>query len=445
MYVCGPTVYNYIHLGNARPLVFFDTVRRYLEYRGYEVTYVQNFTDIDDKIIKRAKETNESPLKVSERYIAEFFLDVDTLGVKRATIHPKVTENVDDIIRFIQELMDTKNAYSVDGDVYYKTSHFKDYGKLSHQSIPDLQAGARIEVDEKKENPLDFALWKAAKPDEISWNSPWGKGRPGWHIECSAMVKKYLGDTIDIHAGGADLVFPHHENEIAQSESITNKPLANYWMHNGYININNEKMSKSIGNILTIHELVDKINPKILRFLILSVHYRHPINFTEDLLDQSKNGLDRINNTYYNLDHRMSDAVKEQAESVKMVEGIRFLQQQFEKEMDDDFNTANAITVIYELIKQANLYLQNATVHQDIIQMYMSKLREWFTILGLDKVLDEKTNNSLDDRWIEKLIEDRETARSNKNWSEADRIRDQLTNSGIILEDTPQGIRWRKK
>jgi len=444
MYVCGPTVYNYIHLGNARPLVFFDTVRRYLEFRGYDVTYVQNFTDIDDKIIKKAREINESPLKVSERYINEFFIDVDALGVRKATIHPKVTENIDEIIRFVQKLVDTQNAYSIDGDVYYNTSQFKEYGKLSHQSIPDLQAGARIDVDEKKKNPLDFALWKAAKPGEISWNSPWGEGRPGWHIECSAMVKKYLGDTIDIHAGGADLIFPHHENEIAQSESITNKPFANYWMHNGYININNEKMSKSIGNILTIHELVNKVDPSVLRFLILSVHYRHPINFTEDLLEQSKNGLERIINTYFNLDHRKQDAVKGQEKLIEHVESIALLQEQFEKEMDDDFNTANAITVIYDLAKQANLYLQNEIVIYDVLQMYNEKLKEWLMILGLGGALVEKINNE-EDHWIEQLIFNREEARKNKKWSEADRIRDELTNAGILLEDTPQGIRWRRK
>ena len=445
MYVCGPTVYNYIHLGNARPLVVFDTVRRYLEYKGFEVTYVQNFTDIDDKIINKAKETGESPLVISEKYIQEFFVDADALGVKRASIHPKVTENIEEITDFIQELVRKDVAYTVDGDVYFKTNRFDGYGKLSHQSIMDLQAGSRVEVDEKKENPLDFALWKAAKPEEISWQSPWGEGRPGWHIECSTMVKKYLGETIDIHAGGADLIFPHHENEIAQSESITNKPFANYWMHNGYININDEKMSKSLGNVLTIHELITKVDPAVLRFLILSVHYRHPINFTEDLIEQAKNGLERIKTTIQNLTYRLADANKDLLEQDReKTEVLDQLQTEFEQEMDDDFNTANAITMVYELVKHANYYLQNQTVSEPMIAQFLSKAEQWLTILGLDSLLKDSGQEE-NSEWIEKRIEERQMARKNKEWTLADQIRDQLTEAGIILEDTPQGVRWRKK
>ncbi|MFV9511682.1 cysteine--tRNA ligase [Tepidibacillus sp. LV47] len=447
MYVCGPTVYNYIHLGNARPLVVFDTVRRYLEYKGYEVTYVQNFTDIDDKIINKAKETGKSPLEISEQYIQEFFVDADALNVKRASIHPKVTENMKEIIDFIQGLLDQDVAYIANGDVYFKTNRFKDYGKLSHQSIDDLQSGARVEVDKNKENPLDFALWKREKPEEIAWDSPWGKGRPGWHIECSTMVRKYLGNTIDIHAGGADLIFPHHENEIAQSESLTHQPLANYWMHNGYININNEKMSKSLGNVITIHDLSQRVNPIVLRFLLLSVHYRHPINFTEDLIEQSKNGLERIRTTYLNLTHRLDGTRigKRRDLENEAIEKIQEFQQQFEKEMDDDFNTANAITVIFDLIKQANLYLQNQTVYQEVIQIFMDKLQLLLGILGLDRILVKSQTNTKDDLWIEELIEKRQVARKNKDWALADKIRDQLKEAGIILEDTPQGVRWRRK
>ncbi|TCS81569.1 cysteine--tRNA ligase [Tepidibacillus fermentans] len=447
MYVCGPTVYNYIHLGNARPLVVFDTVRRYLEYKGYNVTYVQNFTDIDDKIINKAKEMGESPLKISEQYIQEFFVDADALGVKRASIHPKVTENMGEIIHFIQDLLSQDLAYIVNGDVYFRTNRFKGYGKLSHQSIQDLQAGARVEVDEKKDNPLDFALWKAAKLGEIAWDSPWGEGRPGWHIECSAMVRKYMGETIDIHAGGADLIFPHHENEIAQSESIHHKPLANYWMHNGYININDEKMSKSLGNVLTIHDLIQKVDPLVLRFLLLSVHYRHPINFTDDLLEQSKNGLERIKIAYLNLSHRLADATTQEKRQID-IETLGLIEQlhkQFEKEMDDDFHTANAITVIYELIKQGNLYLQNKVVHREIVQMFMDKLELLLEVLGLDKILEKNEAKKEDVHWIEQLIEQRQIARKNKDWALADQIRNQLAEAGIILEDTPQGVRWRKK
>lgn len=442
MYVCGPTVYNYIHLGNARPIVVFDTVRRYLEYRGYEVTYVQNFTDVDDKIINKAKESGQSAGEIAEKYIEEYFYDAENLNVRRADIHPKVTENMQDIIQFVNKLIEKNAAYQVDGDVYFNTEKFKDYGKLSKQSIEDLQAGARVEVGEKKKNPLDFALWKTAKPQEVFWISPWGEGRPGWHIECSTMVNKYLGETIDIHAGGADLIFPHHENEIAQSESLTNKPFAKYWMHNGYITINNEKMSKSLGNVFTVRELIEKYDPKVIRFLILSVHYRNPINFSEELLLQSEKSLERIKTTYTNLVHRFKNA--DEGQLNRDIEGmIDNFKTRFEEEMDDDFNTANAITVIFDYIKQINIYLQNEKVNKQTLSAMMDRLEMWLEILGLEKVLQVEENK--DNQWIEEMVEERNQAKKNKDWHRADQIRDQLKEKGIILEDTPQGVRWRKK
>ncbi|OEF96397.1 cysteine--tRNA ligase [Vulcanibacillus modesticaldus] len=444
MYVCGPTVYNFIHLGNARPLVVFDTVRRYLEYKGYEVTYVQNFTDVDDKIINKAKESGKEAKEISEKFIEEFFRDAEALGVKKADFHPKVTENMDDIIDFIKRLIDKDMAYVVDGDVYFKTEKFSDYGKLSNQSIEDLKVGVRIEVDEKKKNPLDFALWKNAKMGEVNWNSPFGQGRPGWHIECSTMSKKYLGETIDIHAGGADLIFPHHENEIAQSESLTNKPFAKYWMHNGYININNEKMSKSLGNVLMVRELISKYDPNILRFLILSVHYRNPINFSEELLEQSSNSLERIKKAHANMLYRLENLDYELKMETEMSQVLNKLSERFEQEMDDDFNTANAITVIFDLIKQSNIYLQKERVSSQTISAMIDLLRTFLNILGLDKILRKERTNT-EDAWVEELIEERNMAKKNKNWARADEIRDYLKEHGIILEDTPQGVRWRRR
>src|SRR5690625_3005399 len=354
IYVCGPTVYNYIHIGNARPAIVFDTVRRYFEYKGYEVTYVLNFTDVDDKIIAAANETGESVQTLTNRFIDAYIQDVSALGVKKATHHPRVTETIDDIISFIEGLIEKGYAYVVDGDVYFKPRAFKDYGKLSDQSVDELRSGARIKVGEKKEDPLDFALWKKAKEDEIAWDSPWGKGRPGWHIECSAMVKKYLGETIDIHAGGQDLTFPHHENEIAQSEALNDKPFANYWMHNGYMNINHEKMSKSLGNFILTRDLIQKYDPQAIRLFMLSVHYRNPINFTEELLNGAINSLERIKTSYMNLEHRKQASTGLDPNPEEWLDRIESLKSDFENAMNDDFNTANAISVLFDLTKEAN-------------------------------------------------------------------------------------------
>lgn len=443
MYVCGPTVYNKIHLGNARPITVFDTVRRYLEFKGFEVQYVQNFTDVDDKIINKANETGRSAKEVSEEFIEQYFNDANALSVRKADVHPKVTENMDEIIEFIDHLVAKNSAYVVDGDVYFKTGSFQEYGKLSKQSLEDLLAGARIEVDEKKENPLDFALWKSAKPNEVFWISPWGEGRPGWHIECSSMVKKYLGETIDIHAGGADLIFPHHENEIAQSESLNNTTFANYWMHNGYITINNEKMSKSLGNVFTVSDFLEKFEPAVLRYLILSVHYRNPINFSEDLIEQSKNSIERIRTTYQNLLHRFEIAPENNIDK-ELEKTVHELKERFENEMDDDFNTANAITVIFELIKKANIYLQSVQGSKEDFLLLIRTLDKWLEILGLEGIKASDSVQNVEE-WVEELIKERTIAKQQKNWAKADEIREQLNEAGIILEDTPQGVRWRKK
>ncbi|KJE28999.1 cysteine--tRNA ligase [Geobacillus thermoleovorans] len=439
MYVCGPTVYNYIHIGNARAAIVFDTIRRYLEFRGYDVTYVSNFTDVDDKLIKAARELGESVPAIAERFIEAYFEDIQALGCKKADIHPRVTENIDTIIEFIQALIDKGYAYEVDGDVYYRTRKFREYGKLSHQSIDELQAGARIEIGEKKDDPLDFALWKAAKEGEICWDSPWGKGRPGWHIECSAMARKYLGDTIDIHAGGQDLTFPHHENEIAQSEALTGKPFAKYWLHNGYLNINNEKMSKSLGNFVLVHDIIRQIDPQVLRFFMLSVHYRHPINYSEELLESARRGLERLKTAYSNLQHRLQASTNLTDNDEEWVSRIADIRASFIREMDDDFNTANGIAVLFELAKQANLYLQEKTTSEKVIHAFLREFEQLADVLGLtlkqDELLDEE---------IEALIQKRNEARKNRDFALADRIRDELRAKNIILEDTPQGTRWKR-
>ncbi|MGE7763459.1 cysteine--tRNA ligase [Peribacillus sp. NPDC097895] len=439
MYVCGPTVYNYIHIGNARPAIVFDTVRRYLDYRGYEVQFVSNFTDVDDKLIRAAKELGEDVPTISERFIKAYFEDVSALGCKKADAHPTVMENMDAIIEFISTLIEKGFAYESEGDVYYRTRKFEGYGKLSHQSIDELRVGARIEIGEKKQDALDFALWKAAKDDEISWESPWGKGRPGWHIECSAMVKKYLGDTIDIHAGGQDLAFPHHENEIAQSEALTGKTFANYWMHNGYINIDNEKMSKSLGNFVLVHDIIKKHDPQVLRFFMLSVHYRHPINYSEEVLENIKAALDRLKTSYQNLKHRLqlSDGLTENNDV--WLAKVNDLQEQFIQEMDDDFNTANAISILFELSKQANYYLMEKNTDKEVIEAFLEKFNTLFTVLGLS--LEEE---GLLDEEIEDLIQQRIQARKDRNFGLSDEIRDRLKNMNIILEDTPQGTRWKR-
>lgn len=440
MYVCGPTVYNYIHIGNARPAIVFDTVRRYFEYKGYEVDYVLNFTDVDDKIIQAAEESGEDVRTLADRFIDAYLADVQALGVKKATHHPRVTETMDDIIAFIEGLIDKGYAYEVEGDVYFKPRSFEGYGKLSHQSIDELRVGARIQVGEKKDDPLDFALWKRAKDGEVAWDSPWGKGRPGWHIECSAMAKKYLGETIDIHAGGQDLTFPHHENEIAQSESMNDKPFANYWMHNGYINIDDEKMSKSLGNFVLTKDLIKKHDPEALRFFMLSVHYRNPINFTEELLGSAKNSLERIKTAYHNLEHRKQTSMNLVDNKEEWLFKIKQFTLDFEKEMDDDFNTANAISVLFDLAKEANIYLDQEQTHTSVIEAFQESIVTLLGILGID--LEEE--QELLDEEIERLIEERNEARKNKDYQRADEIRDLLKDKSIILEDTAQGVRWKR-
>lgn len=440
MYVCGPTVYNYIHIGNARPAIVFDTVRRYFEYRGYEVNFVSNFTDVDDKLIKAANQLGSDVPTIADRFINAYFEDVQALGCKTATNHPRVMDNMDIIIEFIDELVKKGYAYESEGDVYFKTKEFNGYGKLSHQSIEDLRIGERIEVGEKKEDPLDFALWKAAKPGEIFWESPWGKGRPGWHIECSAMAKKYLGETIDIHAGGQDLSFPHHENEIAQSEALSGKTFSNYWMHNGYINIDNEKMSKSLGNFVLVHDIIKIVDPMLLRFFMLSVHYRHPINYSEELLQEAKNGFERIKTAYQNSKHRIESSTNLTEDDNKWLKEIADEKAVFTKVMDDDFNTANAISVLYQLAKLANQYLLETHTSTNVLNQLVATFDELSNVLGISLVKEEAL---LDDE-IEALIQKRTDARKNRDFALADQIRDQLKEMNIIIEDTPQGIRWKR-
>ncbi|MBB2481159.1 cysteine--tRNA ligase [Bacillus sp. APMAM] len=439
MYVCGPTVYNYIHIGNARPAIVFDTVRRYLEYRGFDVNFVSNFTDVDDKLIKAANQLGEDVPTIADRFIKAYFEDVSALGCNKADVHPRVTENMDIIIQFIETLIEKGYAYESAGDVYYRTRSFSSYGKLSHQSIDDLKSGARIEVGEKKDDALDFALWKAAKEGEIYWESPWGKGRPGWHIECSAMARKYLGDTIDIHAGGQDLTFPHHENEIAQSEALTGKTFARYWMHNGYINIDNEKMSKSLGNFVLVHDIIQHHDPQVLRFFMLSVHYRNPINYSEELLENAGAGLERLKTSYQNLKHRKQVSANLTHDDQEWLQKLEELHQSFVNEMDDDFNTANGISVLFDLSKQANYYLREKNTSNQVIEAFMKQFENLFSVLGL-----KLENEELLDEEIEDLIEKRNTARKERNFALADEIRDRLKEMNIILEDTPQGIRWRR-
>jgi cysteinyl-tRNA synthetase len=439
MYVCGPTVYNYIHIGNARPAIVFDTVRRYLEFRGYDVQYVSNFTDVDDKLIRAAKELGEDVPTIAQRFIDAYFEDVSELGCKKANIHPRVMENMDIIIEFIGKLIEKGFAYESNGDVYYRTRKFDDYGKLSHQSVDELRVGARIEVGEKKQDALDFALWKAAKEGEIYWESPWGIGRPGWHIECSAMAKKYLGETIDIHAGGQDLTFPHHENEIAQSEALNGKTFSRYWMHNGYINIDNEKMSKSLGNFVLVHDIIKKHNPQVLRFFMLSVHYRNPINYSEELLENTKAAYDRLMTSYQNLKHRKEASTNLTENNQEWLDKIKALHQQFIEDMDDDFNTAKAISVLFDLSKLSNYYLLEKNTAAEVIDTFLKEFEDLFQVLGLsiekEELLDEE---------IEALIEKRIQARKDRDFKLSDQIRDQLKEMNIILEDTPQGTRWKR-
>ncbi|KGX90409.1 cysteinyl-tRNA synthetase [Pontibacillus halophilus JSM 076056 = DSM 19796] len=440
MYVCGPTVYNYIHIGNARPAIVFDTVRRYFEYQDYHVEYVLNFTDVDDKLIKAANQLGEEVPVIADRFIQAYKDDVGALGVQEAVHHPRVTENMEEIIAFIHALVEKGHAYESQGDVYFRTRSFDTYGKLSHQSINELQSGARIEVGDKKEDPLDFTLWKDAKEGEIAWDSPWGKGRPGWHIECSAMAKKYLGDTIDIHAGGQDLTFPHHENEIAQSEACNGKTFANYWMHNGYIKIDNEKMSKSLGNFVLVNDIVKQHDPQVVRFFMLSVHYRNPINFSEPLLEGAKNSLERIKNAYQNLEHRKEASTDMSTENDVWNEKLDGFKERFISEMDDDFNTANAISVLFDMTKEANVYLQSAHTSKEIIEKFQALFVELMSVLGINI----KDDSGLLDEEIEALIQQRIDARKNRDFQLADQIRDDLKERNIVLEDTPQGTRWKR-
>lgn len=439
MYVCGPTVYNYIHIGNARPAIVFDTVRRYFEFSGYDIHYISNFTDVDDKLIRAANELGQDVPTIAERFINAYFEDVSALGCKKADAHPRVMESIDIIVDFIAKLIEKDFAYESEGDVYFRTRKFDGYGKLSHQSVDELRLGARIEIGEKKQDSLDFALWKAAKEGEISWESPWGLGRPGWHIECSAMAKKYLGDTIDIHAGGQDLTFPHHENEIAQSEALSGKEFARYWMHNGYINIDNEKMSKSLGNFVLVHDIIKKHDPQVLRFFMLSVHYRNPINYSEELLENTAAAFDRLKTSYQNLKHRREMSVNLNEQKQEWFDKISSLRSQFIEAMDDDFNTANAVSVLFELSKQANYYLLEKNTSIDVIDAFLKELEDLFSVLGLNL-----KNEELLDEEIEALIQKRIEARKNRDFPLSDQIRDQLKDMNIILEDTPQGTRWKR-
>ena len=442
MYACGPTVYNYIHIGNARPLCIFDILRRYLEYRGYNVKFVQNFTDIDDKIIRRANEEHVDFSEISERYIKEFWTDADGLNVRHATINPKATENIDAIIQIISTLIEKGYAYEAQGDVYFSTEKFKDYGKLSHQPLEDLEAGARIMVGEVKREPMDFAVWKAAKPGEPAWDSPWGKGRPGWHIECSAMNWRYLGDTIDIHCGGQDLIFPHHENEIAQSECFTGKPFAHYWMHNGYINVDNVKMSKSLGNFFTVRDVAEKYSYEPIRYLLISAQYRSPINYSTDIIEQCIAALNRLYTCRDSLDFELKNAADAEHDGDKaIIDGFDKYREQFISAMDDDLNTADAIASIFELVRDINTNVVGKTPSKALVEGAIAMFDELTGVLGL--VYNRKTETLDSD--VEALIEARTNARKEKNWAEADRIRDQLKEMGIVLEDTAQGVKWHRE
>ena len=442
MYVCGPTVYNYFHIGNARPFVVFDTLRKYLEYRGYKVKFVQNFTDVDDKIINRAKEEGVTAPEISEKYIEEYYKDAAALNVKKANVHPKVSETMDDIIKFVQDLIDKGYAYESQGDVYYRTRKFDGYGKLSGKNIDELIQGAsertRSADDMKKEDPLDFALWKARKEDsEIAWESPWGMGRPGWHIECSAMAKKYLGSTIDIHAGGEDLQFPHHENEIAQSEAHNGCEFSHYWMHNGYINVDNRKMSKSLGNFFTVREVAEKFGYEPIRFIMISAQYRSPINYSVDIIEQAKNSLDRL----YSCRDGLLFAMQHAEEGGETPQFIEQRKAEFIAAMDDDLNTADALGAVYMLVKDINIAVAAGAKKASLSAM-LAALEELCGVLGL--LYDRKQEQSLDSE-VEALIEQRTAARKAKDFATADAIRNKLSEMGIVLEDTPQGVKWSRK
>jgi cysteinyl-tRNA synthetase len=444
MYVCGPTVYNYIHIGNARSTVAFDTVRRYLEYRDYDVTFISNFTDVDDKIIRAAKELNVTAPELADRFIEAYYKDTKALGVADATANPRVMDNIPEIVDFIAALIEKGYAYASDGDVYYRTRKFKKYGRLSGITIDELEVGAsnRTETseNEKKEDPIDFALWKAVKADEINWESPWGPGRPGWHIECSVMATKYLGDTIDIHAGGQDLSFPHHENEIAQSEAKTGHTFANYWMHNGFVTMDNEKMSKSLGNFVLVHDMIKEMDPQILRFFMATTQYRRPISYNDATIEEAKTNLNKLRRAFDNVSYRLTDALEELPDDADYLQQLTTLKNEFIEEMDDDFNSANGITVIYELAKLMNIYSEQNNVSEVVLQAMVSQFKELMQIFGITFGTEE-----LKDTKIEELIEERNAARVNKDFKRSDEIRDLLKTEGIILDDTPQGTRWRRE
>ncbi|MEY8531826.1 cysteine--tRNA ligase [Lactobacillus taiwanensis] len=446
MYVCGPTVYNYIHIGNARSVIAFDTIRRYFEYRGYDVKYVSNFTDVDDKMINEARKEHTTVAELAERYIKAFMEDTEALNIQPATLHPRATHEIKEIIGFVQDLIDKGYAYEVDGDVYYRARKFPNYGQLSDQNIAELEEGASEHINEeeqnRKEDPIDFALWKAQKEDdEIAWNSPWGKGRPGWHIECSVMSTTYLGDTIDIHGGGQDLEFPHHENEIAQSEAKTGKKFVNYWMHNGFVTVGKkqEKMSKSLHNFVTVHDILKQIDPQVLRFYMSSVQYRRPINYSEDGLKQAETVLKRYQNTLRNLESRLQDKTDSLEDSI-LRDNLTQAKAEFIEAMDDDFNVQNALSVMYDLTSTLNTHLQEDKVDKPALKRAKKILIDWLEIFGVSF----NENQAEDDTDIEKMITERDAARKNKDWAESDRLRDRLQARGIVIEDTPQGTRWHR-
>ncbi len=450
MYVCGPTVYNFFHIGNARPFLIFDVLRRYLQFKKYRVKYISNFTDIDDKVIKKANELGMTSSEIAGKFIKEYFQDADCLNIGRADLYPRATEHIPDIIQFIQKLERKGYGYVVEGDVFFDVSRFKGYGKLSRQNLDEIRAGERVDLDERKRNPYDFVLWKKAKKNEPYWDSPWGPGRPGWHIECSVMSSKYLGESFDIHAGGADLIFPHHENEIAQSEALNGKLFAKYWLHNGYLKIENKKMSKSLGNILTVRELCQKYDGSIIRHFLLSAHYRSPLNYSIDQIEQSKNSMETLNNIIYNIHFLLQQGQFTEEygfESKALMEKKAEMEDRFIKAMDDDFNTPVALSTLFLLAKEANIYLnregfKNEKALKGVLQFYE---QYGSRILGLKYF--SRTNNHqalFPEKEIEEMIQERELARKNRNWEMADKVRDQLKEMGIVLEDTAEGVRWKK-
>ncbi len=452
IYVCGPTTYNYIHLGNARPIIFFDVVRRYFEYRQLAVLYVQNFTDIDDKIINRAREEKTDPMALAQKYINEYFKDADALNVRRADVHPRVSEHLPEVIEMITKLIDQGNAYVLSGDVYFSVRSFPTYGKLSGRPLEEMQAGARVEVDERKRDPMDFALWKAAKPGEPAWESPWGPGRPGWHIECSAMSLKYLGVNFDIHGGGFDLIFPHHENEICQTEACTGQPFARYWMHNGFITVNQEKMSKSLGNFFLVREILTKFNPEVVRFYLIATHYRSPLDFDDEKLRMSQKGLDRLKTTITLLQEALGRVNKgrttpEESEMM-LAAAVDQARRDFAEAMDDDFNTALAIAAIFELAREVNTYLGRGALIDapavEVLEKAQNAINDFGEILGILKPQESGDQQEMVEKLVNLLISLRQEARQKKDWSNADRIRDSLKEIGVVLEDTPQGVRWKR-